>query len=295
MRVDLPVGKNLQDHVGTLVGPFLVDKPVSIVAERDFNEAAVYEFLQNGTGPFTLTFPRGVSLWTSTRALSSGEGEWPDIQVGMTSNGISQNTDEVLSQIYNLRSDVMREFFEPFKGHDAFSLIVNYARPRSRGSLRLASANYIDEPLIDPRYYEDADQEDIRVTVEAIQRALYIAENAPSYKRLGSRLSPVPFPSCKHMLFRSAEYWECVARHYTLTLHHFCGTVSMGPVDSPHAVVDSELRVIGVQKLRVIDASIMPFITTTNTNAPAMMIAERGAEFVSKSWFIEYLGDNEQK
>ncbi|ODN04373.1 Glucose dehydrogenase [FAD, quinone] [Orchesella cincta] len=254
---------------------------------------AVYQFLKNGTGPFTLTFARAVTLWTSTRALGSGEGEWPDIQVGMSSNGISQNFDEVLSQLYNLRADVMKEFLDPVKGQDAFSFILDYSRPRSRGVLRLASANYIDEPLIDPRYYGDAEQEDIRVTVEAIQRALYIGENAPAYKRLGSRLSPVPFPPCKNILFRSTEYWECVARQYSLTLHHFCGTASMGPVDSPHAVVDSELRVIGTKRLRVIDASVMPFIVSVNTNAATLMIGERGSEFVIKSWFIEYLPENE--
>lgn len=256
-------------------------------------EEAAYAFLQNGTGPFTLTFARGVTVWTSTRALSSGEGEWPDIQVGMASNGVSQNMDEVISQLYNLRPEIMKEFFDPVKGEDAFSLIVNYARPRSRGMLKLQSSNYIDEPLIDPRYYQDADQEDIKVTVEAIQRALFISENAPSYKQLNARLSPVPFPTCKHILFRSPDYWECVAKQYSLTLHHFCGTASMGPVDSPHAVVDSELRVIGTKHLRVIDASVMPFIVTTNTNAATMMIAERGADFVIKSWLIEYLPENE--
>lgn len=181
-------------------------------------EQSVLDFLQNGTGPLTVTFPRAVSIWTSTRALSSGEAEWPDIQVGLASNGVSQTMDQALSDLYNLRLDVMREFLEPVKGQDAFSLIVNYARPRSRGVLRLASANYVDEPLIDPKYYEDAEQEDIRVTVEAAQRALYIGENAPSFKRLGSRLSPVPFPPCKKLQFRSAEYWECVARQYSLTV-----------------------------------------------------------------------------
>ncbi|CAL8123101.1 unnamed protein product [Orchesella dallaii] len=284
VRANLPVGRNLQDHVGTFVGPFLIDKPISILPERDYNDDAVYQFLKNGTGPFSITFARGISLWTSTRALGAGEGKWPDIQAGMTSNGISQNFDQVLSELYNLRADIMKEFIDPIKGRDAFSFIVDYSRPRSRGVLKLASANYVDEPLIDPRYYGDAEQEDIRVTVEGIERALYIGENAPAYKRLGARLSPIPFPPCKHILFRSTKYWECVARQYTLTLHHFCGTTSMGPVDSPHTVVDSKLRVIGTKRLRVIDASIMPFIVSVNTYAATLMIGERGADFVIKSW-----------
>ncbi|CAL8123099.1 unnamed protein product [Orchesella dallaii] len=282
-RINLPVGRNLQDHVGTRVGPFLIDKPLSLLPERYLTEDAVNQFLQNGTGFYTLTVGRAFALWTSTKALNSGEGEWPDIISPMASNAVGQNSAAV-AESSNMRADIMKEFLDPVKGKHAFSFTIGYGRPKSRGVLKLASANYVDEPLIDPRYYEDAEQEDIKVTVEALERALYIGENAPAYKRLGAKLSPIPFPPCKHTRFRSTKYWECVARQHTLTLYHYSGTASMGPVDSPHAVVDSELRVIGTKGLRVIDASIMPLIVSVNTNAATIMIGERGSEFVIKSW-----------
>lgn len=70
----------------------------------------------------------------------------------------------------------------------------------------------------------------------------------------------------------------------TLTVHHFTGTNAMGQADSPAAVVDSKLRVKGVKGLRVIDASVMPYVVTTNTNAATMVIAERGSDFILETY-----------
>lgn len=141
-------------------------------------------------------------------------------------------------------------------------------------------------PIIDPKYFEDMAQEDIKVFVEGIKRTVYMAENAPSFKSIGTQLSPIPFPPCSNpsVIFRSDEYWECLARHLTMTVFHFCGTVAMGPRNSIGSVVDSELKVIGTNRLRVIDASIMPTIVGVNTNAPTIMIGERGAEFIKETW-----------
>ncbi len=111
-----------------------------------------------------------------------------------------------------------------------------------------------------------------------------IIENAPNMKQLGAKLSSVPFPDCKDQEFRSVEYWKCIASHWTRTVHHFTGTVSMGKLGSPQAVVDPELRLIGAKNLRVIDASIMPAVPTVNTHAPSILVGERGAEFVKEAW-----------
>jgi len=108
-----------------------------------------------------------------------------------------------------------------------------------------------------------------------------MSENAPAFRRLNSRLSPVPFPPCAHFPFRSDIYWECFVRHYSVSIYHYSGyyifklilaattnlqifilpnliyifsTTAMGPIGSPHAVVDPELNVFGCKRLRVIDA-----------------------------------------
>lgn len=117
-----------------------------------------------------------------------------------------------------------------------------------------------------------------------MQRALYIAENAPSMSKVGAILAPISFPTCKHKSFRTLAYWECLARHFTLSFHHYVGTASMGAYGSPHAVVDPELKVIGTKRLRVIDSSVIPFVTSANTHAPTIMVAERGSDFILDHW-----------
>jgi choline dehydrogenase len=117
-----------------------------------------------------------------------------------------------------------------------------------------------------------------------LQRSVEIIENAANMKKLGAKLSPVPFPDCRSQDFCSVEYWKCIARQWTRTVYHFTGTASMGKVGSPKAVVDPELRVIGVKNLRVIDASVMPAVPTVNTHAASIVGGERGAEFVKEAW-----------
>lgn len=258
------------------MGPFLIDEPLSIMAGRDLNERTAQEFLQNGTGPFAITYVRANALLLSSLAPRA----WPDVQVHLSSNAIGQTIDQDFVRQYNFKPDIVKQFFDPVKGRDSFSLMVNHARPRARGTIRLRSRDYRDEPLIDPRYYEDPTGIDEQVMLEGIQRVMHIIENAPSFKRIGARLSPIPFPPCKDKPFKSVEYWRCYIRQYTLTLRHYTSSVTMGTPDSRKAVVDSELKVKGVRGLRVIDASVMPFVVTTNTNAATMAIAERGSDFI---------------
>lgn len=90
----------------------------------------------------------------------------------------------------------------------------------------------------------------------------------------------VNVPMCSQLKFQSDEYWKCTLRHLASTLYHPVGTCSMGPINNGNSVVDPRLRVHGVKKLRVIDASIMPKITSGNTNAPTMMIGHKGGTMI---------------
>uniref|UniRef100_A0A6P7FLV4 Glucose dehydrogenase [FAD, quinone]-like n=1 Tax=Diabrotica virgifera virgifera TaxID=50390 RepID=A0A6P7FLV4_DIAVI len=91
-------------------------------------------------------------------------------------------------------------------------------------------------------------------------------------------------PECNTFEFRSDDYWKCSLRYLTTTVYHPTGTCKMGPTDDGTAVVDPELRVFGINKLRVADASIMPNIVSANTHAPTMMIGYKAGLMISEYW-----------
>jgi len=88
---------------------------------------------------------------------------------------------------------------------------------------------------------------------------------------------------CEAFTFDTDEYWECAIKYQTNAENHQSGTCAMGPVPG-EAVVDSTLKVHGIKGLRVIDASIMPNVTSGNVNAPIIMIAEKGSDMVKEDW-----------
>lgn len=120
--------------------------------------------------------------------------------------------------------------------------------------------------------------------VDALKFAHKLSQ-APVFKRLNSTLNIFLWRNCPQLEYLSDAFWECLARHYSQTIYHPVGTCKMGPHSDPYAVVDPRLRVYGIQGLRVIDASIMPTITTGNTNVPTYMIAEKAADMIKEDWF----------
>lgn len=103
-------------------------------------------------------------------------------------------------------------------------------------------------------------------------------------QKLNTRRNLNLIPKCKQFDISSDKYWACHARHYTSTIYHPVGTCKMAPVNDSEAVVDDRLRIHGITGLRVIDASIMPNIVSGNTNAPTIMIAEKGADMIKEDW-----------
>lgn len=153
----------------------------------------------------------------------------------------------------------------------AFTASVCNLRPSSRGSVHLKSADASEAPAISPNYL--ATDEDKQVAVDALKLARRIVAQQPL-----ARFKPqehVPGPS----VTSDAELLEAAGRLGT-TIFHPAGTARMGRDDDPGAVLDERLRLRGIDGLRVIDASAMPRITSGNTAAPTMMIAEKGAQMI---------------
>jgi choline dehydrogenase len=156
------------------------------------------------------------------------------------------------------------------------TLLANPVLPHSEGEIVLDSADPLAQPTIRMNYY--ADPHDMKVMVAAIRRTMEIAAHWPGNRRLGPLMVP-PFLAAKHGYtpgtIPSDALLEDLAMHFSLTVYHPTSTCRIGDV------VDPRLRVLGVDKLRVADASVMPNVISGNTNAPTIMIGEKAAEMIA--------------
>jgi choline dehydrogenase len=161
--------------------------------------------------------------------------------------------------------------FQQIKEH-AYSFGPTLICPNSRGHIALRSSNPVAAPLIHVNYF--ADPRDMLAVIEGLRVARAIGE-AGAFARYRRR-ELCPGPETKNDEKSLRTYIE----KYAQSLYHPVGTCKMGPGGDKLAVVDSELRVHGVECLRVVDASIMPIIPGGNTNAPTIMVAEKAADLI---------------
>ncbi|KAG5900274.1 hypothetical protein JTB14_000801 [Gonioctena quinquepunctata] len=275
---DLPVGENLQDHVGMGGLTFRVDKPVSIVQDRFQAFPMTMNYIINEKGPMTtLGGVEGLAFVNT----NLGNRSWPDIQFHMAPASINSDAGARVRKVLGITDELYNTVFKPIANQDVYTLMPLLLRPRSRGWVRLRNKSPFAAPLINANYFDDIF--DIKTLVEGAKIAINISE-AKAFKKFGSRLHSIPFPNCRQYEFTSDKYWECHIRTISMTIYHPVGTCKMGPAWDESAVVDPRLRVYGVSGLRVIDASIMPTIPSGNTNAPAIMVGEKGADLVKEDW-----------
>jgi len=173
---------------------------------------------------------------------------------------------------YHVQPLSLEKFGDPLHPFPAFTASVCNLRPTSRGHVRLASKDSYAAPKITPNYLST--QEDRQVAAAALRLTRQIAA-APAL----AKYAPVEYKP--GLAYNTEEELAAAAGLIGTTIFHPVGTCKMGRSNDPLAVVDSELKVIGVTGLRVIDASVMPTITSGNTNSPTLMIAEKAAQLIA--------------
>ncbi len=248
---DLPgVGENLQDHfgidiVGELTGHYSLDK----YNKLHWMLWAGAQYMLFNTGPVTSNVVEGGAFWYSREGLAT-----PDLQFHFLAGaGAEAGVPSVP------------------KGSSGVTLNSYTVRPKSRGTVRLRSARPEDAAVVDPNFLAEPD--DLRCSVEGVKISREIFEQAAMQKHL--RAIRFPGPDVK----TQADY-EAYARQYGRTSYHPTCTCKMGAESDPMAVVDSQLRVRGVDGLRICDSSVMPSLVGSNTNAPTIMIGEKAADLV---------------
>ena len=243
---DLPgVGKNLQDHVMVSTG-YLCNKPVSLANAESLPNLLRYLLFKSG--PLVSNVAEaGIFLRTRSGL------EVPDMQL-------------LFGPAYYVSHGL-----RPRKEH-CFGFGPTLVTPESRGEITLKSADPLDAPAIRANYLStDAD---MRVIVEGVRVARQLVHSKAFESYRGEELHPGVKATTDSKI---AEF----IRNEAETLYHPVGTCKMG--SDPMAVVDAQLRVRGMEGLRVVDASVMPRIVAGNTNAPTMMIAEKAADMIRQT------------
>ena len=239
------VGANLQDHLACGV-VFHCPKPITLVAAD--SPVQLVRFLLARRGMLTSSVNEAVAFVRSDPALAAPDVELVWLPVPFLGEGMTAPP-----------------------GH-GLTLAVELLQPESRGNISLASADPAEPPVIDPGYLTA--ESDLRGLVAGVRIAERLCETAALRPYVGAPMAPYPGKVDDAKL-------ATLIREYAQTAYHPVGTCRMGSDDA--AVVDPELRVRGLDGLRVVDASVMPRIIRGHTHAPTVMIAERAADLIQAS------------
>lgn len=247
---DLPgVGQNLHDHVTAV----LIYRTQRKESTFGFSWAglvkivrSIFEWREKRSGIITSNVAESQGFMFADKTEPS-----PDIQLALCTGIVDDHT----------RKNHL--------GH-GYTLHVTLMRPKSRGSVTLQSANAKDAPLIDPQFLSDS--RDLATLVKGTQIGYDIMQSAAFAPYRGDMLYPLERNNPAQI--------EQFLRDHADTEYHPCSTCKMGPASDAMAVVDASLRVYGIEKLRVVDASVMPQLVSGNTNAPTIMIAEKAADMI---------------
>nr|XP_045621682.1 glucose dehydrogenase [FAD, quinone]-like isoform X3 [Procambarus clarkii] len=276
---DVPgVGQNLQDDVG--VNGLTWTIPGTSLSSITDNLKYLKEYLLTRQGPLTTVNAELVNAWV--KVGDEGEPDQPDIQLFLSSVATTADSGALYPSVWGLDREKFKEYFESIYGKAAFNMRPTLVHPKSRGTVTLRSRDPREPPNIDPNFLSHP--HDVAMLVKGINFTLALGNTPAFIDQLGAKFHDKVLPECRELVYGSESYWECYIRHMATTTFHLAGTCKMAPLSDPLGVVDHNLRVRGVSRLRVVDASIMPFVTTGNTNAPTIMIAEAAAHIINTHW-----------
>jgi len=252
LRLDLPgVGANLQDHLQIRTVFKVKNTPtLNTIASSLWGKARIgLEYVLKRTGPMSMA-PSQLGAFTR----SDPQQPYPNIQ-------------------YHVQPLSLDAFGSPLHTFNAMTASVCNLNPTSRGTINIRTPDFRDAPAIAPNYLStDADRkvaaDSLRVTRRIMAQSAMQAFVPEEYK-----------PGVQ---YQSDEELAKLAGDIASTIFHPVGTTKMGRATDPLAVVDARLKVRGVAGLRVVDAGVMPFITSGNTNSPTLMIAEKAAQWIAE-------------
>ncbi|CAH0549385.1 unnamed protein product [Brassicogethes aeneus] len=265
---DLEVGSALRDHIGITLY-FSSNYTLENKQLREY----VQEFLK-GVGGLAAPGPNDAFGFYQTHIETIKD--YPDVEIILVPN-FGNATKDFSKKILNLKDATYKTYTKQDPNKRIFKIDLFGLHAHSTGTVRLNSNSPFDYPLIDPNLLTDKDNKDINTLYEAINMVMKLIQT-PSMKKMDTQLVIPQLPACKYLKKLSQKFWKCVIKQVGHPVNHPVGTCAMG------LVVDENLKVYGVDKLRVADASIFPLTLTGHPNAPCVMVGEKVSDII-KSFY----------
>ncbi|KAF5294458.1 hypothetical protein FQR65_LT01584 [Abscondita terminalis] len=265
---DLPVGKVFRDHPG-FFGLYVQTDLVESVQTLDEN---VEQYLK-GYGPFAIALnSQGVGFYQTP--LGKGT-TYPDMEFEFMP---SNSTSPFLQRSLKITNETYNALWSQVDSQRSFNVYLIALHPKSVGTLKLLSKNPFDYPLINPKYLTDKKGNDIEVLYQGVLILKNLLKTEPM-RKINASIVLADYRQCRKFEPDSKAYWYCAFRLLTSYFYHPTSTCLIGN-DPVTAVVDKNLKVFGVEGLRVADASVIPMTLSGHTSAPSVMIGEKVSDII---------------
>ncbi|CAH1115148.1 unnamed protein product [Psylliodes chrysocephalus] len=269
---NLEVGSCLKEHalLSHLFFTSNFERPVETIEQQ------LSDFLKGyGSLTTTSTQAQGIAFYNVNHKTSTV----PDLVIYVDDTKYS----EMEKSVFDFNEETIQSLTKIGSKLKTIRFLLMNFNIKSKGTIRLKNKNPFEYPLIDPMLLSDHSGKDIKTMYRGIQQILRLSET-PAFKKINLELVNEPLPACKHIQFKSQKYWYCFLKQLTMTGVHPMATCPMGVNKCKGAVVDSNLKVFGIKKLRVADASIFPASIAGHPSMTCLMIGEKISDVIKQEY-----------